>query len=45
MSTDSSHQIEINPEELGFPTSYSSHTVGISHQFNNLAMIRPEIGF
>jgi hypothetical protein len=32
-------------ERTGFPSNYSSHTVGISHQFNDLMMIRPEIGF
>jgi hypothetical protein len=32
-------------ERSGFPSSYSSHTIGISHQFNDLIMIRPEIGF
>jgi hypothetical protein len=32
-------------ERSGFPSNYSSHTVGISHQFNDLMMIRPEIGF
>jgi hypothetical protein len=32
-------------ERSGFATTYSSHTIGISHQFNDLMMIRPEIGF
>jgi hypothetical protein len=32
-------------ERSGFATNYSSHTLGISHQFNDLLMIRPEIGF
>jgi hypothetical protein len=32
-------------ERSGFPSNYSSHTIGISHQFNDLMMIRPEIGF
>jgi hypothetical protein len=32
-------------ERTGFATNYSSHTIGISHQFNDLIMIRPEIGF
>jgi Putative beta-barrel porin-2, OmpL-like. bbp2 len=32
-------------ERSGYATNYSSHTVGISHQFNDLMMIRPEIGF
>jgi len=29
----------------GFPTNYSSHAVALSHQFNDVLMIRPEIGF
>jgi hypothetical protein len=32
-------------ERSGFATNYSSHTVGLSHQFNDVLMIRPEIGF
>jgi len=32
-------------ERSGFATNYSSHTIGISHQFNDLLMIRPEIGY
>src|SRR5271157_5037861 len=32
-------------ERSGFPTNYSSHTVALSHQFNDVLMIRPEIGF
>jgi Putative beta-barrel porin-2, OmpL-like. bbp2 len=32
-------------ERTGFATTYSSHTIGISHQFNDLMMIRPEIGY
>jgi len=32
-------------ERTGFATNYSSHTIGISHQFNDLMMIRPEIGY
>ncbi len=29
----------------GFPGNYTSHTIGWSHQFNDLLMIRPEIGY
>jgi len=29
----------------GFATNYSSHTIGLCHQFNSLLMIRPEIGY
>jgi hypothetical protein len=29
----------------GFAGNYTSHTIGISHQFNNTLMIRPEIGY
>jgi hypothetical protein len=32
-------------ERSGFPSNYSSHTVGLSHEFNDVMMIRPEIGF
>jgi hypothetical protein len=32
-------------ERSGFPSNYSSHTIGLSHQFNDQIMIRPEIGF
>jgi hypothetical protein len=32
-------------ERSGFATNYSSHTIGISHQFNDRVMIRPEIGY
>jgi hypothetical protein len=29
----------------GFASNYSSHTIGISHQFNDHVMIRPELGY
>jgi hypothetical protein len=29
----------------GYPGNYTSNSVGLSHQFNDLMMIRPEIGF
>jgi hypothetical protein len=29
----------------GFPGTYTSHTIGLSHQFNSVLMIRPEIGY
>jgi hypothetical protein len=32
-------------ERSGFATNYSSNTIGISHQFNDRVMIRPELGF
>jgi len=32
-------------ERSGYATNYTSNTIGISHQFNDLIMIRPEIGF
>ena len=32
-------------ERTGFATNYSSHTIGISHQFNDHVMIRPELGY
>lgn len=30
---------------LAFPGTYSSHTIGITHNFNKLLQIRPEIGY
>jgi hypothetical protein len=32
-------------ERTGFATNYSTHTIGISHQFNDHVMIRPELGY
>ncbi len=32
-------------ERSGFATAYSSHTIGISHNFNNYLQVRPEIGY
>src|SRR4029077_16128824 len=32
-------------ERSGTPGQYSSHTIGLSHKFNALVMIRPEIGY
>jgi len=32
-------------ERTGFPSLYSSHTIGWSHNFNPVFQIRPEIGF
>jgi hypothetical protein len=29
----------------GFASHYSSHTIGLSHQFNDVLMIRPEVGY
>src|SRR5215467_11038173 len=29
----------------GFATNYSSHTLGFTHQFNNVLEIRPEVGY
>jgi hypothetical protein len=29
----------------GFAGTYSSHTIGLSHQFNDVMMLRPEIGY
>jgi hypothetical protein len=30
---------------MGFRGTYTSHTIGLSHQFNDVLMIRPEIGY
>ncbi|MFL5338686.1 MAG: outer membrane beta-barrel protein [Gemmataceae bacterium] len=32
-------------QRTGFATNYSSHTVGLSHQFSSNFLIRPEIGY
>lgn len=32
-------------ERSGFPSTYTSHTLGLSHQLSNSLMIRPEIGY
>jgi hypothetical protein len=29
----------------GFPGLYTSHTIGISHNFNSVFQVRPEIGY
>jgi hypothetical protein len=29
----------------GFPGTYTSHTIGISHNFNSVFQVRPEIGY
>jgi hypothetical protein len=30
---------------LGTPGNYTSHTIALSHQFNDVLMVRPEIGY
>jgi hypothetical protein len=32
-------------ERTGFANLYSSHTIGLSHNFNAVFQVRPEIGF
>lgn len=32
-------------ERTGFPSNYTSHTIGLSHQFSDVLMLRPEIGY
>jgi hypothetical protein len=32
-------------ERSGFASTYTSHTIGLSHQFNPVLIIRPEIGY
>jgi len=32
-------------ERTGFRTCYSSHTIGWSHQLNDVLMVRPELGY
>lgn len=32
-------------ERSGFPGTYSSHAIGLTHNFNEIVQIRPEIGY
>jgi hypothetical protein len=32
-------------ERSGFPGTYSSHAIGLTHNFNSIVQIRPEIGY
>ncbi len=32
-------------ERSGFPSTYTSNTVGITHNFNELLQVRPEVGY
>ncbi len=32
-------------ERSGFPGTYTSHAIGLSHNFNSIVQIRPEIGY
>jgi hypothetical protein len=32
-------------ERSGFPGTYTSHTIGLTHNFTNYLQIRPEIGY
>lgn len=32
-------------ERCGFPGTYTSHAIGLTHNFNSIVQIRPEIGY
>ena len=34
--------VDVKGERTGFPTTYSSWTVGVTHRFNELLSLRPE---
>jgi hypothetical protein len=36
---------DANGERSGFPGTYSSHAIGITHNFNTIFQIRPEVGY
>ena len=36
---------DVDGERSGFPGTYSSHAIGLTHNFNELVQLRPEIGY
>jgi len=36
---------DVDGERSGFPGTYSSHAIGLTHNFNSILQIRPEIGY
>ena len=36
---------DVRGMRTGVAGNYTSHTVGISHQFNDVFMVRPEVGY
>jgi Putative beta-barrel porin-2, OmpL-like. bbp2 len=37
--------VDVKGERTGFPTTYSSWTVGVTHRFNELLSVRPEVRY
>jgi hypothetical protein len=37
--------VDVKGERTGFPTTYASWTVGVTHRFNQLLSIRPEVRY
>jgi hypothetical protein len=37
--------VDVKGERTGFPTTYASWTVGVTHRFNTLLSIRPEVRY
>lgn len=36
---------DIDGERSGFPGTYTSHAIGVTHNFNDIVQIRPEVGY
>lgn len=36
---------DVDGERCGFPGTYTSHAIGLTHNFNSIVQIRPEIGY
>ncbi|HLN33522.1 MAG TPA: outer membrane beta-barrel protein [Gemmataceae bacterium] len=36
---------DVDGERSGFPGVYTSHTIGLTHNFNSVFQVRPEIGY
>jgi hypothetical protein len=36
---------DVDGERCGFPGTFTSHAIGLSHNFNSIVQIRPEIGY
>lgn len=36
---------DVDGERCGFPGVYTSHAIGLTHNFNSIIQVRPEIGY
>jgi hypothetical protein len=45
VSVRNEYWIDQKGERTGFANAYSSHSIGLSHNFNDLFQIRPEVGY